>query len=188
MNGAAADRRRDLAVAALGLAVIAAAAAILLAMGQPAIGPAGLKVWGGDEDSRHLLDWYTPSHFIHGFLFYFAFWLVARRRSIDARGIVALVVEAAWEVIENTPWVIGRYREVTVSVAYAGDTVVNSVSDIVAMLVGFWLASRLPVWLTVALAIAFEGAAAIAVRDNLTLNILMLLYPLDTIRIWQGGG
>jgi hypothetical protein len=188
VNGAEDGWRRDLAFTLAGLAILAAAAAILLWMGHPAISPDGaLRFWGGGEDSEHVIDWYTPSHFIHGFIFYFVLWLVARRWSLDARGIVALLVEAAWEVIENTPWVINRYRDVTVSADYLGDTVINSVFDLVAMLGGFWLASRLPVWLTVALAIAFELAAGYAVRDNLSLNIIMLLYPLDAIRVWQGG-
>ena len=106
--------------------------------------------------SRHILDWYTPSHIVHGFLFYGALWVVARGWTVDQRGIAALVIETAWEVIENTPWVINRYRDVTVSGDYVGDTVINSVFDLWAMLVGFWLASRLPIWLTVALAIALE--------------------------------
>jgi len=189
VSGETAGWRRDATIVVAGLAIFALQAGILLWMGQPAISPSGaIVIWGeGGETSRQLIDWYTPSHIVHGFLFYGALWIVARRWTIGQRGIVALVVEAAWEVVENTPWVIDRYRDVTVSGDYVGDTVINSVFDLWAMLVGFWLASRLPIWLTVALAIALELGALIAVRDNLTLNILMLLYPVEAIRLWQAG-
>ncbi|HET7716151.1 MAG TPA: DUF2585 family protein [Bauldia sp.] len=179
---------RDARIVAAGIAIFVLQAAILWWMGQPAINPGGnIDVWGNLEHSRHVLDWYTPSHLVHGFIFYGALWLVARHWSIDQRGLAALAIEAAWEVIENTPWVIGRYRDVTVSGDYVGDTIINSVFDLWAMLVGFWLASRLPVWLTIALAVALELGALIAVRDNLALNILMLLWPIDAIRVWQAA-
>jgi hypothetical protein len=186
---ASAGARRDTVIALAGLALIALQAAILLAMGQPAVDPDGTGgVWGaGASTSRLLLDWYTASHVVHGFLFYGLLWLVLRRWSVDARGLVAIVIEAAWEVVENTPWVIDRYRDVTVSGDYVGDTVVNSIFDLWAMLVGFWLAARLPVWLSVALVIALELAALIVIRDNLALNILMLLHPVEAVRVWQAG-
>ncbi len=188
MSTATPDWRRDAAIVVAGLAIFALQAAILGAMGQPAINPDGnIDVWGPLENSRHVFDWYTPSHIIHGFIFYGVLWLLLPRWSIDRRGLVALLIEAVWEVVENTPWVIDRYRDVTVSGNYIGDTVINSVFDLWAMLVGFWLASKLPVWLTVALAIALEIVALIAVRDNLTLNVLMLLYPVEAIKVWQGG-
>lgn len=185
----AGEARRVAAIALAGLGLIALQALILLWMGQPMLNPDGSGgVWGtGASTSRQLFDWYTASHLVHGFLFYGVLWLVLPRWSLGARGLVAIVIEAAWEVIENTPWVIDRYRDVTVSGDYVGDTVVNSVFDLWAMLVGFWLAARLPVWLSVALVIALEAAALLVIRDNLTLNILMLLYPVDTIRIWQAG-
>lgn len=185
----AAGLRRDLTIALAGLGIIALQAIILVAMGQPAVDPDGTPgVWGaGSSTSRLLLDWYTASHLVHGFLFYGLLWLVLRRWSVDARGLVAILIETAWEVIENTPWVIDRYRDVTVSGDYVGDTVANSVFDVWAMLVGFWLAARLPIWLSVALVIALELAALLVIRDNLTLNILMLLYPVDAIRLWQAG-
>ncbi|MCP4380220.1 MAG: DUF2585 family protein [Hyphomicrobiales bacterium] len=158
-------------------------------MGQPWIAPSGpMRFWGGDEHSQHIIDWYTPSHIVHGFFFYFILWLVARQRSLGIRALIAVLIEAAWEIIENTPWIINRYREVTVSADYVGDTVLNSVFDVVAMLVGFVLAARLPVWLSILLAIVLELAAAWAVRDNLTLNVIMLIYPSDAILAWQAGG
>jgi hypothetical protein len=188
VSGEGAGRGRDAEIVVAGLAVFVLQAAILAWMGRPGINPDGnIDIWGDPEHSRHVLDWYTPSHIVHGFLFYGALWLVARRWTIDQRGLAAMLIEAVWEIVENTPWVIDRYRDVTVSGDYVGDTVINSLFDLWAMLVGFWLASRLPIWLTVALAIALEVGALIAVRDNLTLNILMLLYPVEAIRIWQAG-
>ena len=182
--------RRDATMVLAGLAILALQAGLLLWMGQPAVNPdGGGGIWGeGASTSRQLFDWYSGSHIVHGFLFYWLTWLVLRRWSVDGRGLVAMVIEATWEVVENTPWVIDRYRDVTVSGDYVGDTVINSVFDLWAMLVGFWLAAKLPVWLTVALAIALELGALIAIRDNLTLNVLMLLWPVDAIRVWQAGG
>ena len=189
----AGDRRRDLVFLAAGLAVVAIAAVVLFEIGHPWICKCGtVKLWFGEtynsENSQHLTDWYTPSHIIHGFLFYFVLWLVARRLPLGARALIALLVETFWEILENSPLIIERYREVTISLDYFGDSVINSVADIVAMLVGFFLAARLPVWLTVALAIALEVIVGAIIRDNLTLNVIMLLYPLDAIHAWQAGG
>ena len=91
-------------------------------------------------------------------------------------------------MIENTPFVINRYREATIALDYYGDSIINSLSDICAMIAGFWLASRLPVWTTVTLTIALELFVGYMIHDNLALNILMLLYPLDAVRRWQSGG
>jgi Protein of unknown function (DUF2585) len=183
------DGNREATVFLAGLGIFAAQALILTLMGQPPISPDGtIRLWGGDSYSRQVFDWYSASHLVHGFLFYGALRLVAPRWRLGRRALIALFVEAAWEVIENTPWVIDRYRDVTVSGDYVGDTVLNSLSDLWVMLVGFWLASRLPVWLSVAIVIALEVAAVIVIRDNLTLNVLMLLYPVEAIRIWQAGG
>lgn len=175
------------------LAVIVGAAAILLAMGRIPICACGtVKLWVGAADgpdtSQHIADWYTLSHVIHGLIFYAVLWLAARRWSMGRRLVVATLVEALWEIVENTPMVIDRYRTATMALGYTGDSVLNSVSDILFMILGFLLAMRLPVWASVALAIGFELLALYAIRDNLALNVVMLLYPLDSIREWQAGG
>jgi hypothetical protein len=174
------------------LAIFAAAGAILLLMGRVPICKCGyVKLWHGivasAENSQHLSDWYTFSHIIHGFAFYGLFWLLAPRSPIGFRLAAATLFEASWEVLENTDLVINRYREATISLDYYGDSVINSLADILAMVAGFIAASRVRVWVVVVLTAALETFVAWMIRDNLTLNIVMLLYPLDTIREWQAG-
>jgi hypothetical protein len=175
-------------------AIVAAAAVALYLMGHPLICKCGyVKLWHFDvmsaENSQHLIDWYTPSHIIHGFLFYWLFWLALRwvKLSFGTRLVLAVAIEASWEVVENTDFVINHYREMTISLDYYGDSVINSVSDILFMVLGFFLAARLPVWLTVVIAVALEVFIGAMIRDNLTLNVLMFLWPLDSILHWQQG-
>lgn len=173
-------------------AMILASAAWLLWIGRAPICECGyIKLWHGtvvsSENSQHLSDWYTPSHIIHGFLFFGLLWLIARKLSFGWRLAIATVVECAWELVENSDAVIERYRAVTISLDYYGDSVLNAVADIGAMVFGFWLASKLPVWATVALIVLFEVATVLLIRDGLVLNVIMLLYPLDSIAEWQAG-
>ena len=174
------------------VALVAAAAVIELTMGRVAICQCGyVKLWHGvvnsAENSQHVTDWYTFSHVIHGIGFYGLLRLVARRTTVSTRFLAAVFLEATWEVFENTPFVIDRYRTATIALDYYGDSLLNSVSDIVAMMCGFWIARRLPVWASVALVVTLELFVVVMIRDNLTLNIVMLLYPLDAIRQWQSG-
>jgi hypothetical protein len=150
-----------------------------------------IKLWHGEtmssENSQHISDWYTPSHLLHGILFYAALWWTARRLSVGWRFALATLVECAWEIVENSDAIIERYRSVTISLDYYGDSVINSVSDILAMWVGFWLARVIPVWASVAIVIGFELLTAWVIRDGLALNILMLLWPLEAVKDWQAG-
>lgn len=143
---------------------------------------------GGADDSQHLSDWATPSHIIHGFLFYALLWLVARRRPFARRLAMATLIEIGWELWENSAFVINRYRTTTVWTGYTGDSILNSLSDTLAMILGFTLARVLPVWASVAMVIGLEALTMYLIRDGLTLNILMLTFPIEAVKQWQMQG
>lgn len=187
--------RNDLWIALIA-GVIVASGTILHLQGHPLICKCGyVKLWHGEpnssENSQHIADWYSFSHIIHGMLFYGASRLVQR---LSGRTIpffpallAATMIEGLWEVLENSPIIIERYRAATISLDYFGDSILNSTFDILFMISGFCLARLFPVALTVGLIIAMELGVGYVIRDNLTLNIIMLLHPFETIRVWQSG-
>lgn len=190
--------------AIVSLLIVIVTVLVLLAMDRPLICECGtVKLWHGQindsGNSQHISDWYTPSHIIHGMIFYALGWWIFVRCGWFAAGWhgatgarwalpLAVLLEASWEVLENTDMVINRFRSVTANHGYSGDSLLNSVADIGWMSFGFYLALRLPVKVTLALALIGELVAAWVVRDNLTLNVIMLLFPLDAIAQWQAAG
>lgn len=176
----------------LALFILAAAAAIELAMGRHPICTCGtIDLWVGTRDSpktsQMLTDWYSLSHIVHGLLFYAILWLIARRWPVGSRFLMAILIEAAWEVTENTPLVIDRYRATTAALGYSGDSILNSMSDITMMTLGFLLARKLPVCASLALLIALEIIPLLIIRDNLALNIWNLLAPNSAVQAWQSA-
>ena len=188
------NRRGAILAAGIWLAI----GAILLIMGRLPICACGtVKPWWGvvqsPENSQHIADWYSFSHVIHGLLFFFLAHLLWRRwRWFGGKPAawalpIAVLFEGFWELLENSPLIINRYRAVTASFGYEGDSVLNSLADIGFMALGFWIASKLPWQVSLAMAIGFELFTLAMIRDNLTLNVLMLVWPIEAIRVWQAG-
>ena len=178
---------------AIALLIAAAAAVVLYAFGRPPICTCGtIDLWHGDvfsaENSQHLTDWYSPSHVLHGLVFYLALRLVMPNRGLGPRLVAAILVETAWEVLENTDMMIDHYRETTIALGYYGDSIINSASDLTMMSLGFLIAARAPVWLSVGLFLTAELVVGWVIRDGLMLNVVMLVWPFESILTWQAGG
>lgn len=161
--------------------------------GRSFLGPDGMFGWWegsvwSSENSQRVADAYTFSHIIHGMLFYAFLWLVARKVPAKYRFVFALAIEAGWELLENSPLIIDRYRAVTISLGYTGDSIMNSLADVMFAGVGFFIARYSKFWLSVFLIIMMELGCLYWVRDNLTLNVLMLVYPVKSVQIWQSVG
>ena len=187
------NTRRRWVFAVMATVIVIAAASAELAMGRLTICKCGyVKLWHGvvnsAENSQHITDWYTPSHVIHGIAFYALLWLAARRLPVPVRFVIAVLLEATWEVFENTPFVINRYRAATISLDYYGDSVLNSVCDILAFVLGYVAAAAIPTWVSVASVVAAETLLIFWIRDSLLLNVLMLIHPVEAVKAWQLGG
>lgn len=181
-----------LRLAAIFAGLAAVHAAILWVMGQPPICPCGtVRLFApdvlGPENSQQVADWYTPSHLIHGVIFFFAIRLLAPRLPLAAAFAIALTVELAWEIVENSPAVIDHYRSQALSPDYRGDSILNSVSDLAAAALGFLFASRVPWWTSLSAAVALEILTAALIRDGLLLNVIQFVYPMEAISVWQQG-
>jgi hypothetical protein len=174
------------------LCIVAVQALVLYLMGQPLICTCGyVKLWEGvvssSGNSQHLTDWYTFSHVLHGFGLYLLLWLLFPRAPAGLRFALAVGLEAAWEIIENTPMVINHYRKQALAQGYIGDSILNSVSDNLAMVAGFLLSWRLPAWSIVGIALGMEVLVCYCIRDNLALNILNLIHVFPSVAEWQTG-
>ncbi len=168
-------------------------AIVELSTGRSPLGPDGKFGWWdgniwGSENSQRVADAYSFSHIIHGILFYAFLWLVARKLPMKYRFVIALIMEAGWELLENSPFIINRYREATIAQGYIGDSVLNSVCDVLMVVIGFLIARFYKVWVSIALIIIMELGCLFWIRDNLTLNVVMLVHPVESIRDWQSEG
>lgn len=172
--------------------ILAVTAAIEYGLGRTFLGPNGFGIWSGDiwsiDNSQLIADAYSFSHVIHGMIFYWFLWLIARKLPLRYRFLAALLIEAAWEILENSPLIINRYREATIALGYVGDSIMNSLADIMMTAIGFEVARRYSVRVTVALILIMEIGCLIWIRDNLALNVLMLVHPVEAVKVWQSVG
>ena len=148
--------------------------------------PLSLQV-NSRHNSQHVLDPYTFTHVLHGIMEFWLIGLVFRKVPMAWRFVIAIFIESSWEVLENTNYIINRYREATISLDYFGDSIVNSLADIVSCGIGFAIAHRVRLWWSAAIFFATEAILLIFIRDSLLLNLLMLVWPLEGVRQWQMG-
>jgi hypothetical protein len=173
------------------MTILTAAVVVLLAMGRIPFCKCGIiSLWSSDvqsnQQSQQLTDPYTFTHIIHGAILYGLLWLIFGKRVPTAsRFLLAAALESGWEILENTDFVINRYREATISLDYYGDSIFNSIGDIFAMMFGFWLALKLPARITAMMMLAIDLALLFLIRDSLAVNIIMLIHPIEVIKQWQ---
>ncbi|MDB4978027.1 MAG: hypothetical protein JWM56_213 [Candidatus Peribacteria bacterium] len=174
------------------LVLITAQALILHFMGRIAMCACGFGLWTGNAwsnaTSQHFADPYSLSHILHGFIFYALLTIFSKKLTVRQRLVIATVIEIGWELLENSPVIINRYRAATASLDYMGDSILNSVGDVVSCILGFYLAARLPVKWTLVISLLIELGMLFFIRDNLTLNVIMLIYPIRAVKIWQMHG
>jgi hypothetical protein len=175
----------------IGVAILVVHAALLHFMGRIPWCKCGFAIWTpnawSSDTSQQLLDPYSFTHVIHGIFFYWLLRHVAKRLTIRQRLILTMLIEVGWELLENSPIIINRYRATTASLDYTGDSIVNSVGDVLSCVLGFWLASRLPAKVSVGLVLFIEVGLLLTIRDNLMLNVLMLFHQVPAIKQWQLG-
>jgi len=155
-----------------------------------------VKIWHSavisSENSQHIFDWYSLTHFIHGLAFYFILVIIERISKIKipilTKLVIAVILACGWEILENSDYIINRYRTATISLDYFGDSIINSAGDILAMGLGFWFANKRAAWQSVVVFITIEIFLLLAIRDNLLINLIMLVHPIEAIKLWQNGG
>ncbi len=172
--------------------IIGLTAGVLALLGRVWVSTTGQLLWwvsdiGSPEASQQISDWYSASHFIHGLIFFGFFWIFKRYLSLGTRLLLSTIIEAGWEILENSSFIIDKYREGTIAIGYMGDSILNSVCDIGFMVAGFFFARFVPWWVSLLFILVLEIGVAYMIRDNLFLNVLMLVYPVDAVRAWQGG-
>ena len=180
-------------MAATAAFIAAVTAAILTGMGRPLWCSCGQSsLWSSDiwaeHNSQHSFDPYSFTHVMHGLMFYAILAFVFRKKWPRARYLIAVALEGSWEVLENSSFIIDKYRESTVALGYYGDSMVNSMSDLLACSFGYAIAAFAPVYLSAGIFVLSETILAIVIRDNLILNIIILTWPIESIKAWQLGG
>jgi hypothetical protein len=169
--------------------ILAITMAVEYVMGRIPWCECGIGLWTGNawgsDTSQHFADPYSSSHLLHGIIFYWALRYLAPKLRLRYRFLIAVVIEVVWELLENSPLIINRYRAGTASLDYFGDSILNSTGDILFVMLGFWIAFRISWKWALALTIAIELIMLVLYRDNLTLNVIMLLHPIQSIKDWQ---